>query len=83
MPTRIEIDDELSGRLEPIAKARGISVRDLVREILRQAVQTGEKSDRPTRYTLPAFDFGTDIDNPWAMFAELESEEYLTLLTRK
>jgi hypothetical protein len=83
MPTRIEIDDELSGRLAPLAKARGVSVRELVREILGQAVQTGEKSDGPARYTLPAFDFGTDIENPWAMFAELESEEYLSLLTRK
>ena len=83
MPTRIEIDDELSGRLAPIAKARGISVRELVREMLRQAVQNGEKSAGPARYTLPVYDFGTDIENPWATFAELETEEYLSQLTRK
>jgi hypothetical protein len=82
MPTRIELDDELSARLGPMAKARGISLRELVRELLRQALAAPPKQAL-SRYTLRAHDFGADLENPWAVFAELETQDYLTLLTRK
>lgn len=83
MASRIEIDDELAARLQPLAKARGISVRELAREILRQATQEGVKAPAPNRYTLPTRDFGIHIENPWARFAELETDEYLKLFQKK
>ncbi|MGV3773465.1 MAG: hypothetical protein ACO1QB_11225 [Verrucomicrobiales bacterium] len=82
MTTTIEIDDQLAEHLEAAAKARGVTLRDHVHQVLRQSLSTGGAAGASV-YQLPVRDFGAHVENPWLALAEIESEEYRKLYTRK
>jgi len=76
MITNLEIDNRLAAQLESAAKARGISTRQFIREVLRQAVANPTPSPAPTRFVQKVHDFGTHIETPWTILVDIESEGY-------
>ena len=77
MIKNLEIDEAVLKQLEAIAKARAISVRNLIREILGEAARNAVPLCCPARFTQKTHDFGAHIEAPWTLLAELESEEYV------
>jgi hypothetical protein len=79
--TTIEIDDQLAEHLEAAAKARGLSLREHIRQVLRQSLSLSAAGSAV--YQLPVRDFGAHIENPWLALAEIESEECRKFQSRK
>ena len=82
MIATLEIDDQLFAQVEAAAKARGVGLRDFVAGALRHAVTTSSVA-APTRFAQRVHDFGSYIENPWAVMADLESERYARLSNNK
>jgi plasmid stability protein len=84
MAIRIDIEDDgLAERLRIRAKARGISLREYIQELLRRAAEAEVQAQLPERYELITHDFGAHLENPWATLAEMELTEFTKLLSRK
>ena len=77
MITKFDIDDSLAAQVESTAKARGMSFREFIREALRQAVRTAAPVGKPIRFVQSVHDFGTHLENPWTLLADLETEEHI------
>lgn len=77
MIKNLEIDEAVLKQLEAIAKARAMSLRNLIREILSDAAKDAIPLCCPTRFTQKTHDFGAHIEAPWTLLGELESEEYV------
>ena len=82
MITNLELDDELARKLESLAKARGVSLRTFIGDLLAQAAETSFIT-APSRFTQKVHDFGAHVDAPWTLLAELESEEYILKYSKK
>lgn len=69
---RLEMEDELIAQVEASAKAQGLGFKDFVATALRSAVaQT--KFTAPQTFTQKVHDFGTHLENPWSLLAEMET----------
>ena len=83
MLTTLDLDASLLARIDAAAQARGISTREFIREALRQALE-----DAPRPHVLQPFvqrvhDFGTHIETPWTILADMETEEHARRYVRK
>jgi negative regulator of replication initiation len=58
MSSAIQLDDELYSRLEAEAKARGLSVRDIVLEAVQLILTSGHPAPQKRRIQLPLIDSG-------------------------
>jgi hypothetical protein len=75
--------DELAEKLQAVAKARGMTLRELIPTLLEQAVAAPASPSTPSRYVLKTHDFGAHIEQPWTVFADLESQEYIRSFAKK
>ena len=80
--TTIEIDDQLAEHLEAAAKAKGVTLREHIHQVLRQSIAAGG-APGSTVCHVPVRDFGAHVENPWLALAEIESEECRKSLSRK
>ena len=71
----LDLPENLVKRLEDVAKASGISFRDLMLEALQSAVQI-ERRAVSLVFTQRVHDFGTHLESPWTALSELETESY-------
>ncbi len=83
MITNLEIDDQLVTQLESAAKARGISTREFIRTALREALCESGRQVAPVPFVQAVHDFGTHIESPWTLLADIESEEHVRKYARK
>jgi hypothetical protein len=83
MITNLDIDDALAAQLESAAKARGICTRDFIRNALRHALTASSQSIKPTLFVQRVHDFGTHIETPWTLLADIEGEEHFRKYARK
>jgi hypothetical protein len=83
MVKSVDIDEAVVKQLEAIAKARAISVRSLMREILTQAARDTVPLCCPARFIQKTHDFGSHVEAPWTLLAELESEEHVQKYAKK
>lgn len=83
MITNLELEEELVERLEKIAKARGISFRELVRGVLEQTANSAVSNRVVCRFEQVVHDFGGHIESPWNTLVELEIDEYAQNFSRK
>lgn len=83
MNTRLELDNELASRLEAAAKARGVTLKDFVSDVLKETVNHGPPAAPPAPYTLKTFDLGAHIESPWTVLADLEVQEYGRSIAKK
>ncbi len=73
----IEIREELVTRAEAAAKAEGLSFREFVARALERAL-TQSIPTQPKPFVQRAHDFGTHLESPWTLLAEIEGEAYMT-----
>ena len=83
MIKNLDIEEGVVKQLEVIAKARAMSVRSLMREILTQAARGGVPLCCPARFSQKTHDFGAHVEAPWTLLAELESEEHVRKYAKK
>ena len=83
MNTRLEIDTELATRLEAAAKARGVTLKDFVADVLKETVNQDPPTAPPAPYVLKTYDLGGHIESPWTVLADLEVQEYSRTTSKK
>jgi hypothetical protein len=84
MATRIDLDDTLAERLRALAKTRGISLREYITDLLHEALsKVSTQPPAMDRFQQRTYDFGVNVENPWAVLVEIETEEYMKLLAKK
>lgn len=72
MILRMEVEGNLITQAEAAAKARGLGFNEFVSVALRSAVaQT--KFTPPSSFTQKVHDFGSHLESPWSLLAELET----------
>ena len=74
----VDLPDDLLQRVEASAREQGISFREFVASALQAAVAPapGKRSSRPRRFSQRVHNFGTHLESPWTVLAELETDEY-------
>jgi predicted CopG family antitoxin len=86
MVKNLDIDDAAAEQLEGMAKARGISFSELVREIINEAIrkQLPQLPQGTTsQFRQKVHDFGAHLEAPWTVLADIESEEYVRKYAKK
>lgn len=82
MMISLNIDESLFRKLETLSKRRGTTIQQCLAEI----VEEHENTSAPRaleRFSQKVYDLGEHIENPWTLLAELESEAYLKMYSRK
>ena len=74
----VDVPDDLLQRVEAAAREQGVPFREFVAAALQAAVASpgGRRSRRFRGFSQRVHDFGTHLDSPWAVLAELETDEY-------
>jgi len=72
MIVRLEIEGELLSQAEAAARGQGIHFKEFVSAALRQAV-ADSKAVAPAAFTQKVHDFGTHLESPWTLLADLET----------
>ena len=83
MITNLDLDDKLASEVESAAKARGLSMREFIRMALRRAIDSPAPPGGPAHFKQRVHDFGTHIESPWTLLADIETEEYVLKYGRK
>lgn len=73
---RVEVEDELVAQTEAAAKQQGVSFKDFVATALRGAVAQAKFATPPV-FTQKEHDFGTHLESPWSLLADLETNAAL------
>ena len=74
----VDLPDALLQRVEASAREQGVPFREFVANALQAAVTSasGKRPARAKAFSQRVHDFGTHLESPWAVLAELETEEY-------
>ena len=72
MIVRLEIEGELLSQAEAVARGQGIQFKEFVSTALRNAVAQA-KVVPPAIFTQKVHDFGTHLESPWTLLADLET----------
>ena len=72
MIVRLEIGGDLLTQAEAAARAQGIEFKEFVNTALRAAVAQAQFV-APTAFTQKVHDFGTHLESPWTLLADLET----------
>ena len=72
MIVRLEIEGELLSQAEAAARGQGIQFKEFVSTALRHAVAQA-KVVPPARFSQKVHDFGTHLESPWTLLADLET----------
>jgi hypothetical protein len=77
MRTTIDLDPDVDARLRALARERGVSLRAVINEALRNGVSAAGHPSEP--YTLPSRRLGVrpgiDLDKALALASDLEDDE--------
>ena len=77
MRTTIDLDPDVDARLRALARERGVPLRVVINEALRNGVSAGREPGEP--YTLPSRPLGVrpgiDLDKALALAGDLEDDE--------
>lgn len=72
MMLRVEIEDQLVAQSEAAAKQQGVNFKEFVSTALKTAV-TQSKFAKPPVFKQNVHDFGTNLESPWSLLADLET----------
>ena len=72
MIVQLEIEGELLSQAESAARGQGIQFKEFVSTALRHAVAQA-KFVAPAKFTQKVHDFGTHLESPWTLLADLET----------
>jgi hypothetical protein len=72
MIVRLEIEGDLLSQVEAAARGQRIEFKEFVSSALRNAVAQA-KFVAPTKFTQKVHDFGTHLESPWTLLADLET----------
>ena len=72
MIVRLEIEGDLLTQAESAARAQRIEFKEFVSTALRAAVAQS-RFVAPTAFTQRGHDFGTHLESPWSLLADLET----------
>ena len=76
MIVRLEMEGELLTQVEAAARGQGIEFKEFVNGALSAAVAQA-KFVAPATFTQKVHDFGTHLESPWSLLAELETNAVL------
>ena len=72
MIVRVQVEDDLLARVEVAASSQGVQFDAFVASALRVAVAQVQLT-APIRFVQKVHDFGTHLESPWSLLAELET----------
>lgn len=72
MILRVEVEDELVAQSEVAARSQGLKFDAFVAGALRTAVSQA-KLTAPGPFAQKVHDFGTHLESPWSLLADLET----------
>ena len=72
MIVRLEIEGDLLTRVEAVARTQGIEFKEFVNAALQNAVAQA-KFVPPAHFSQKVHDFGTHLESPWTLLADLET----------
>jgi hypothetical protein len=72
MIVRLEMEGELLAQVESAARGQGLEFKEFVNNALRDAVGQA-KIVPPSSFTQKVHDFGTHLESPWTVLADLET----------
>lgn len=78
----LNIDESLFKKLESLSKRKGTTIQQCIAELV-EGHGVAENEPGLERFSQKVHDLGAHIENPWTLLAELESEAYLKLYSRK
>lgn len=82
MRTTIDLDPDVDARLRAVARERGVSLRIVINDALREGTRRESVADEP--YTLPTFALGArpgvNLDKALQLAGQLEDDEILRKL---
>ena len=81
----VDLPDELLQRVEAAAREQGVPFREFVAAALQTAVSSpgGKRSTRSRSFSQRVHDFGTHLESPWTVLAELETDKYTSRDSKK
>ena len=81
----IDLPDALLQRVEASAREQGVPFREFVANALQAAVASasGKRPARAKAFSQRVHDFGTHLESPWTVLAELETDEHTSSKNRK
>ena len=72
MMLRVEVEDALLAQSETAAKQQGVNFKEFVSTALKSAVAQAKFATPPV-FTQKVHDFGTHLECPWSLLADLET----------
>lgn len=75
MSKNLEIDEQLLASLQSAASAKGLSLEYYVEQALRASLPAAAQG----RFSQRVHDFGSHLESPWTVLAEVESDAYAKL----
>jgi len=80
MRTTLTLDDDVARRLERLRRARSMSLKESVNDLLRAGLDAGESPPKHARVVLPRIDLGGSriggVDDVAAALAAAEGESF-------
>jgi hypothetical protein len=77
MKTEIMLDDAMALEIQEVAKESHITFGEALQEVLSAGLPAFRTSRKNEPFRVIGHDFGTALENPKAMLAQLEEEEDL------
>ncbi len=71
----VDLPDDVLQQVQAVARAQGIPFRDFVANALKAAAELPSAAASKS-FVQKAHDFGTHLESPWTVLAEIETEDY-------